>query len=452
MDIKNKNILIVGLGKTGIALAKFLHKRGAKVTATDISKIEDIGEQVKPLKDLGVKLEIGQHITESFINADIILISPGVPHLIPPIREAMNKGVTIMGEIEFAYRFINEPIIAITGTNGKTTVTTLIAEILKNAGKKVFLGGNIGNPLINYVDSGEKADVIIAEISSFQLDTISTFRPKVGVLLNITDDHLDRYKNFNEYVLSKGRIFENQLEDDYAILKGDDSNIRLISENIRSKKIFFSLESNYVSAKEFSFERIRIEMEPDIDCVIRLKNRKIIGIHNIENMIAASMATLCLGIGVGYISKTLNDFKGLSHRIEYVDTVKGIQYYDDSKGTNIDAVYKAVDAFESKVVIIMGGIYKGGEFDSLKEIIGKKVKAIVAIGEAKDKIKSSLSSYVQVEIAKTMDEAVNTATTLAEHNGVVLLSPGCSSFDMFKSYVHRGEIFCKAVKKIKDAE
>lgn len=331
--------MVVGLGKSGMTAAQFLKYRGAEVTISDSGDESKLGDIAASLRKSGIIVELGPHRSESFEHADMIVLSPGVPHTIDPIQRAMGRGIPIIGEIELAYRFVNEPIVAVTGTNGKTTVTTLIGEMLKQSGYKVFVGGNIGNPFITYADSDDKADKIVLEISSFQLDTIQQFKPHVAVLLNITEDHLDRYPDFKAYGYSKARIFENQNADDFAVLNAGDMFIREIAQNIRGRKLFYNpLSESAFDIGSLDFSKIRLP-----------------GKHNLENAAAACLAALAMGASLRAVQDVINNFKGLAHRIEYVTEIGGVKYYDDSKGTNIDAVIRALEGFDAPVILILGG-------------------------------------------------------------------------------------------------
>jgi UDP-N-acetylmuramoylalanine--D-glutamate ligase len=391
----------------------------------------------------------------------MIVLSPGVPHTIGPVAAASRLGVPVIGEIELASRFIKEPIIAITGTNGKTTVTTLIGKMLEESGLNVFVGGNIGNPLIDYVDGKNKAEIIVAEISSFQLDTIETFKPEISVLLNITEDHLDRYEDFSAYVKSKGRIFENQEGGNICIFNASDRHIGSIAGNIRCNKIPYSGGENlagYSKYARISNDRIEINIRmesggsgspiPERD-TLYFSEIRIPGRHNAENVAASALASLAAGGNITGIRAALKNFRGLPHRIEHVATIDGTEYYDDSKATTVDSVAKALDLFSKPVVLIMGGRNKGNDFTLLQNKVAKHVKKLIVLGEAREEIRASLGGFVETVSAESIEDSVRLAYMASGPGDVVLLSPACSSFDMFKSYSHRGEIFCKAIETLK---
>ncbi len=450
MELNNKNILIVGLGVSGVAAASFLKKRGAVVTVTDMADEEERGAYAKDIRKMGIPMEMGQHRMETFENADLIVISPGVPHLISPLQHAREKGVKIVGEIELASRFIKEPIAAVTGTNGKTTTTTLLGEMLNRSGLNVFIGGNIGNPLISYVDKNEKADVVVAEVSSFQLDTISTFKPKVGVLLNISEDHLDRYHDFHAYARSKGRIFINQDEDDAAVLNAADTNIKAVSEHIKSRKLYFNSTIETENIATINNKKIVYDLTGSSEISVFYDDISLSGTHNYENVSAAGLAALYVGANPTGIKSALKNFKGLAHRLEFVDAITGVKYFDDSKATNVDAVARALETFTGQVILIMGGRDKGGDYNVLEDFIRHRTKQLIVIGEAADNIYSSIGNIVPTARATSMADAVVRAHEYAEPGDSVLLSPACSSFDMFESYAQRGNVFCNEVKKLKD--
>ena len=461
MDIKGKNIVIVGLGRTGLAAARFLHHRGARVLVTDRAGEKELGDAVGVLRQLGVRVEIGSHRADSFQDADLIMVSPGVDHTIEPIAQANARGVPIIGEVELASAFIKEPIIAVTGTNGKTTTTALLGQMLENSGISVFVGGNIGNPLIEYVSKEQTAQIVVAEISSFQLDTIVTFRPKVSVLLNITPDHLDRYPDFEAYADSKMRIFKNQQADDLAILNGLDRLIRTKTKHIKCRRLFFPhLEAGEQGAI-LNEKRIILRLKHVHSAIRNLQSEfrnheyldisrmHLQGRHNFENACAASIAALASGATLNGIQKTLDHFKGLPHRLEHVATINAVDYYNDSKATNVDGVLRALECFSKPVVLLMGGRDKGGDFKVLQESIRNHVRELIVMGEAAESIRSALGQQTRTKVAASMQEAVTTAFQDAQPQDVVLLSPGCASFDWYSNYAERGDDFRRAVEKLK---
>lgn len=440
MEFLNKNVLIVGLGITGVAVARFLKRRGASVTATDKRSEQELGAHPLIVSELGVRMELGQHRIESFESADLIVLSPGVSHTILPIKRAKEKGVAVLGEIELASRFIREPMVAIAGTNGKTTTTVLLGRMLENSGFTVFVGGNIGNPLIGYIDNKEKAEIVVVEVSSFQLDTIDTFRPRIGVLLNITEDHLDRYTDFAAYARAEGRVFKNQQKGDTAVLNGSDPLVRSITSGIKSRKLFFNTDAK-------GREEDNRDVEPEIQNLksFDFYSLNLYGKHNIENASAAALAALAAGGTLKGVQSAIKRFKSLPHRLEYVDTINGARYFNDSKATSTDSVARALEALGKPVILIMGGRNKGGNFQVLKDLVRRHVKTLIVAGEASGEIESALGDVAPTKTASTIESAALQAYHAAAPGDVVLLSPGCSSFDMYNSFAERGEAFCRAV-------
>ena len=453
MNLAGKNITVVGLGKTGMALARFLKKSGAAVVVTDSATEEDLGPQVQELRQMGIALETGQHRTETFQQADLIVLSPGVPHTIPPVVRARETGTVVIGEIELASRFIGEPIVAVTGTNGKTTTTELVGDMLKNSGVKVFVGGNIGNPLIGYVDAGDRADVVVAEISSFQLDTIDRFRAQIGVLLNITADHLDRYPDFEAYAASKMRLFENQQSGDIAVLNTSDPLVRSLTAGLKNKKLLYPQAGEDENGAVINGNRIRFQLKDpgQLDAVghrqwsLDVSRVKLRGRHNLENACAAGLAARAAGARPEAIQTALDRFHGGAHRLEYIETIDGVEFFNDSKATNVDAVIKAVECFRQPVVLIMGGLDKGSDFVPLRDFFQDRIKSLIVMGEAAGLIRSALGDLRPTAAAASMEEAVTRARQAASPGDVVLLSPGCASFDMYDNYAQRGDDFRRLV-------
>jgi UDP-N-acetylmuramoylalanine--D-glutamate ligase len=467
LALQDKQVLVVGLGKTGLAVARFMKNKKAQVAVADLMTEEQLGPRAQKALSMGISLELGPHNAETFLSCDLIVVSPGVPLSLPPLEAATEAGIPIIGEIELAARYIEEPIIAITGTNGKTTTTQLVGEMLRASGLRVFVGGNIGNPLIDYVDSEGKADVIVAEISSFQLDTTKRFKPKVGVLLNISEDHLDRYSDFQSYRQAKEKLFENQEDTDIAVLNWGDPLVRNLESAIHAKGLYFNIDSKipkhthpFEGRKKVPSEGLHgVHVRGD-QMICRLPGRAPLtfnlvefdlkGAHNFENAAAACLAALSCGAAPSGVQRALDTFKGLHHRLEQVATVNGVQYYNDSKGTNVGAVMRSLESFDVPVILIMGGRDKGGDYALLKKLIKMRVKRLIAIGEARQKILGVLGGGTDSYEARSLEEAVRTGTASASPGDVVLLSPGCSSFDMFRDYAERGEAFCRLVENLQE--
>jgi UDP-N-acetylmuramoylalanine--D-glutamate ligase len=441
MNLPDK-ILIVGLGKTGVATAKFLSSLGKKITIIDTKTEEGLASALKELQGIKFEGRFGSNNREDFLNYPMIIISPGVDSEMPHLQEARKSGTKIIGEIELASSFVNEPIIAITGTNGKTTVTSLIGEIFDKACGSVFVGGNIGNPLINYVLEGKKAKYVILEISSFQLETIETFRPDTSILLNITEDHLDRYRSYDEYKAAKYRIFENQQETDWAILNKDLS----IEKEIKAKKLFFKsntiLKEGAFFFNDFMFVRLMGK-----ETVYKRDISPLVGIHNTENILSALLVSHIYGIEREIVEEVLKGFKGLAHRVEPVRELKGIKFYNDSKATNVDATKRALESMEKNVVLIAGGRDKGGSYKVIEDLMNK-VKAMILIGEASQRISDELGRLTKTYTEDNLSAAIKKAYDVAEAGDTVLFSPMCSSFDMFKDYKERGNIFKEMVEAL----
>ena len=447
MDLKGKKVLVVGLARTGIATAKFLKAKGSLVTATEVKPKEEMKEAVQALKGMDISTEWGGHQTETFLKQDIIVVSPGVDLNIEPIQKAIKQGVRVVSEIELAYHFIRAPIIAVTGTNGKTTTTLLVGEMLKEDGRKVGVGGNVGEPLILFADGKDRWEVLVVEISSFQLEAIEDFRPRISVLLNITEDHLDRYPRYDDYIEAKVRIFANQNSGDLAVLNRDDPIVMQFREKVKAKKVLFSLKEKLGEGAFSNGQTIFLRLgEKGEEYSIAKTPLK--GIHNVENMMAALTTARIFGCSKKSIQTVLDRFKGLEHRLEFVREIKGVRFYNDSKGTNVGSVVKSLQSFSEPVTLIAGGKDKNGDLSPLEALIQKRVKHLILIGEAKERMNRELGGLTDTVMAKTMEKAVLLAHQKAKAGEVVLLSPACSSFDMFKDYKERGQVFKEAVKRL----
>lgn len=447
MDLHGKRVLVVGLARTGIATAKFLKTKGSLVTTTEVQPKEEMKEAAEELKRLGISMEWGSHQIETFLKQDIIVVSPGVDLSIHPIQKAMGQGVRVVSEIELAYAFIHVPIIAVTGTNGKTTTTHLIGAMLKEDGRKVGVGGNVGEPLILFTDGKDRWEVLVVEISSFQLEAIEDFRPCISVLLNITEDHLDRYSHYKDYIDAKMRIFINQNSEDWAILNRDDPIMMQYREKVKAKKVLFSLREKLDEGTFSNGQSIFLRLGEEVE-EYSLSKTPLKGIHNVENMMAALTAARVFGCSKKAVQVVLNRFEGLEHRLEFVREVKGVRFYNDSKGTNVGSVVKSLQSFSEPVILIAGGKDKNGDLSPLKELVRERVKYLILMGEAQERMKRELGGQTDTVLAKTMEEAVSLACQKAKGGEVVLLSPACSSFDMFKDYKERGRVFKEAVGRL----
>ncbi|MBC2704914.1 MAG: UDP-N-acetylmuramoyl-L-alanine--D-glutamate ligase [Desulfobacula sp.] len=453
MSVKEKNIsyfLIIGLGASGVSMAKFLRSKGETVIATDID--ESRTDIAKELNALGIKTEIGFHSQQTFNRAGIMIPSPGIPLTNKFIKTALDRGVGITGELDVFTRYNDLPIIAITGTNGKTTTTTLISDMLTACGMNPFVGGNIGTPLVDHLMARKKTDVIVAEISSFQLDISKKFKPDVAVLLNISEDHLDRYKNYKAYEASKWSIFKNQTSSEKAVMnqsiKGFDEKFSKFPSTIFT----FSAASGTLieCGAKISSEDIEITLPDFYHRIKTAQFKELTGTHNRENIAAAVLSCLALGADINDILKGLETFKNLPHRMEFIRTIEGVSFYNDSKATNTDAVIRAIEYFKNNIILILGGRGKGTDFSLLVNDVRQSVKTIIAIGESRTHIKDTFENICPAKEAQTMKDAVQTAFNAAVKDdagepAIVLLSPACASFDMYDSYAHRGNDFATHV-------
>ncbi|MBI5237175.1 MAG: UDP-N-acetylmuramoyl-L-alanine--D-glutamate ligase [Deltaproteobacteria bacterium] len=446
--LSGRKAVVVGLASTGISAARFLKKCGATVVATDakpLSALPDAGA----LAGMGVEIRAGGHEGISFTGAEIVIVSPGVPYDMPLLAEARNSGADVISDIELAYRFIDAPVLAVAGTNGKTTTTTLLGKVLEDAGKTVFVGGNIGTPAIEYVEADMRSDVCVLEVSSFHLETTKTFNPHIGILLNITEDHLDRYRDFGHYAETKFRLFENQGSGDYAVVNFNDPVIAGRAVYGGGVTVPFTVDG---ILKEGLFLRgdniIYVPSKGRSEEVYPTSGFKLKGLHNIENIMSVIAAARLSGVSRDAILKTLRGFEGLSHRMEPVREKDGVAYIDDSKGTNIGALIMALRGLKGPVVLIAGGRDKGGDYSVLSGLVRDKVKLMVLIGEARFKIKDALGGLTESIIADTLEEAVRLSARRARPGDTVLLCPACSSFDMFKSYKDRGDRFKALVEAL----
>ncbi|MCE5244497.1 MAG: UDP-N-acetylmuramoyl-L-alanine--D-glutamate ligase [Syntrophobacteraceae bacterium] len=439
--------LVVGMGVSGRALCELLLRGGVRVTATDMRPRGDFGDALDPLEACGCSLKLGAHDLRDFLDADLIIVSPGVPLDIEPLRQASLHGVKIVGELDWASRFVDRPIVAVTGTNGKTTTTSLIGEMCKAAGRRAFVGGNIGTPLSKWVLDGEDAEVLVLEVSSFQLDTADTFRPDVGVLLNITEDHLDRYENFQAYADSKMSLFARQTGNQIAIVNGDDPLALSRCSEIGSRLLIGSRRLEKADAL-LRNGRVRVNIPWKAPFEIGLENSPLKGAHNEENLVAAILAAAAIDLPPDAISRAIGTYRGLPHRVEWVRTWRGVDFYDDSKATNVGAVAKALEGFERPVLILMGGRDKLGSYGPLKEGLKAKGKGIFVFGEAAPRIREELEEVLPASSFPDLEAAFHEAVKRAEPGDVVLLSPACSSFDQYASYGQRGDHFKKLVAQL----
>jgi UDP-N-acetylmuramoylalanine--D-glutamate ligase len=451
MELNGKRALVVGLGKSGVASALFMKAHGARVTVSDTKSGDELRNEIPVLLDHGITVETGGHGERTFRGQDLIVVSPGVPVDAPPLVQARSLGETVIGEIELAAQFLPGPVIAITGSNGKTTTTTLTGEILTAGGIPVLVGGNIGTPAISLADRAKPETAIVLEVSSFQLETIQTFRPKVAVVLNVTPDHLDRHHTFEIYTDAKARIFENQQPSDFAVLNADDPTCVAMSKRTRAQVFWFSRQKEveqgaWVRDGNVVFRDSKGQRE-----ILQVSEIPLKGAHNLENVLAAVCAGALMGCAPEKIRQAVHSFKAVEHRLEFVATVGGVDYYNDSKATNVDATIKALESFPANIHLILGGKDKGSDYTVLNDLIRQRVKRIYTIGAAAAKIESQVKG-AEVVHAETLENAIRKANAVAQPGDVVLLAPACASFDQFKSYEHRGKLFKEIVHGLSSAK
>jgi len=445
MELKDKRVLVVGLGKSGVASALFLKAHGARVTVSDTKSGDELRNEIPVLLDHGITVETGGHGERTFRGQDLIVVSPGVPVDAPLLVQARSLGEAVIGELELAAQFLPGPIVAITGSNGKTTTTTLTGEILAAAGMPVLVGGNIGTPAIALAERAKTDTVIVLEVSSFQLETIQTFRPKVAVVLNVTPDHLDRHRTLEVYVDAKARIFENQRGEDFAVLNADDPICTTMAARTRAQLFWFRRQKEVQQGAWLRDGKILFRNGSQQREVMLVSEIPLKGAHNLENVLAAVCASALMGCAPEKIRQTVMDFKAVEHRLEFVTTIRGVDYYNDSKATNVDATIKALESFPSHIHLILGGKDKGSDYTVLNDLLRQRVKRVYTIGTAAAKIESQIKG-VEVVHAETLDNALRKANALAQPGDVVLLAPACASFDQFKSYEHRGRVFKEIVR------
>ena len=447
MNLKGKKIVVIGMGKTGLATVRFLGGQGASVLATDEKPSGKWGAAFEQIAGENW-LTTGEYDAGILDGASMVVPSPGVPPTNEILQAAVKNKIPILSEIELASRFIKAPILAVTGTNGKTTTTTLLGEILAGAGKKVFVGGNIGNPLIEFAGNNQDADFIVAEISSFQLQWIDKFGPFVAVLLNITCDHVNYHGSFAEYRRIKARVFENQIALDYAIINAEDQEQETIVASLCAQVSAFSSKNELAAGIFIKDSNIVLRNPAFEEEKYPLDMIKIPGLHNVENVMASVMAARFCGCSRESIINTISGFGGLPHRIEFSGEKKSVRYYDDSKGTNVGSVIRALDTFSAPVILLLGGRDKDGDFQNLKPIIAAKAKQVILFGEARDRIEFLIGKSVPTVKEPTLLAAIETAHKRACAGDVVLLSPGCASFDEFDNYKERGNFFKNVVRNI----
>ncbi len=449
MELKGKKVLVVGLGKSGLAAALFLRRRGAQVTVSDVRSAEALAKDIPALLDEGIMVETGGHGLLTFRRQDLIVVSPGVPLNTPELAQVKSFGLPVIGELELAARFLKGRTLAITGSNGKTTTTALVGEILEKAGVPTLVGGNIGVPVVALIDQSCDETWSVLEVSSFQLESTERFHPSIAVILNITPDHLDRHGSFENYALAKERIFAAQNEHDSVVLNADNARAAQAACRSAAKVYFFSVEHSVERGAwvEDGFLVYRAGKDEPAEKVMPLSGVPLKGAHNIENVLAAVCAARLAGVSAEQIRSAVEAFQAVEHRLEYVATVNGVEFYHDSKATNVDATAKAVAAFSSGIHLILGGKDKNSDYTQLAELLRSRVRVVYTIGSAAAKIESELRGVVSILSCETLDKAVSAAASDARPGEVVLLAPACSSFDQFENYEHRGRVFKELVSE-----
>lgn len=447
IDLRSKRVLVVGLARTGVATALFCAERGARVTASEENPEAKVADAAAKLRAAGVTLELGGHTQQTFLAQDLVVPSPGVPYRMPFLAAARAQGIPVWSEVELAWRFLRGKLVGITGSNGKTTTTALTGHLFEVAGLPTIVAGNIGTPVISRAGTSSDATLTVAELSSFQLENIAAFRPDIGVILNLTPDHLDRHVSFEEYARAKARLFENQVAGDAAILNAEDPALKAYVP--RAPQVFWfsrlhSVEQGaYLRGDKIVFRRAGAEM-----VLLQRSDIGLRGDHNLENVLAAACIAHLAGVESGAIAEAVRSFAGVEHRLEFVAEIGGVKFFNDSKATNVDATLKAIDAFPGRLLILLGGKDKGGDFSLLAEPLKKRNSVVLLIGAAGEKIARQLAGAVEGIAAGTIERALRMAFEQAQPGDTVLLAPACASFDQFENYEHRGRVFKQLVRAL----
>jgi len=449
MELKGKKVLVVGLGKSGMAAALFLRRRGAHVTVSDVRSNEALAKDIPALLEEGIMVETGGHGLLTFRRQDLIVVSPGVPLNTPELAQVKSFGLRVIGELELAARFLKGKTLAITGSNGKTTTTSLVGEILEKAGIPTLVGGNIGVPVVALIDQSTDDTWSVLEVSSFQLESTERFHPAIAVILNITPDHLDRHGSFENYALAKERIFAAQNENDFVILNADNARAAQAAARSVARVYFFSVEHSVLQGAwvEDGFLVYRPGKDQPTEKIMPLSGVPLKGAHNVENVLAAACASRLAGATAEQVRSGVESFQAVEHRLEFVAKIKGVDFYNDSKATNVDATAKAVASFSSGIHLILGGKDKNSDYTQLAQLLRARVRAVYTIGSAAAKIENELRGVVSILSCETLDNAVSAAASAARPGEVVLLAPACSSFDQFENYEQRGKVFKELVNE-----
>ena len=448
MDLRNKRVLVVGLGRSGVASAFFLQEHGAKVTVSDTKSEAQLQSEVAALLDRGVSIEAGRHGERTFRDQDLIVVSPGVPSDQPQLQHARTLGIPVIGEVELAFRFLQGKVLAITGSNGKTTTTSLVGEILSKAGRKTLVGGNIGTPVISLAGKTTPDSLVVLEISSFQLETIEQFCPWIAAILNITPDHLDRHHTFEAYVAAKARTFENQRPSDFGILNADDPACVGLKDKVKGSLFWFRRKHAVENGAFLSGDQVLFRRDGRDEPILSRNDIQLKGSHNLENVLAAVTITTLAGCSPEQIRKAVTEFSAVEHRLELVTSINGVTFYNDSKATNVDATVKALESFSGNIHIILGGKDKGSDYTVLAPLLRERVKRAYLIGAAAQKIASQIQGAAPLLHSGTLDRAVRQAFEAATPGDVVVLAPACASFDQFENYEQRGRVFKELVHSL----
>jgi UDP-N-acetylmuramoylalanine--D-glutamate ligase len=448
MQVDGKHILVVGAARSGVAAAQFLRARGAHVTLNDSKPVANWPE-ASVLRGAGIEIVGGGHPLELFAQADLIVVSPGVPLALEPFQHARKAGVPVIGEAELAARFLRGRLVGITGSNGKTTTTTLIGELLRAGGLPTQVGGNIGTALVSLVESSREDGFTVAELSSFQLEAVEQLHLFVAVLINITPDHLDRYASMDEYAAAKANILINQTEEDFAVLNADDARIAPLAALTKARILWFSTRRELSEGLSLRGEQLVSRRDGQEQVLLERADIRLRGAHNLENVLCALAAGLACGVAPESMRQTIRAFHGVEHRLEFVAELNGVQYYNDSKATNVDAALKSLEAFPGGVTVILGGKDKGGDYTPLAPLVTERCAHVILIGAAAETIASALAETRPLHRAATMRDAVRLGEQLTQPGGVVLLAPACASFDMFDNFEQRGRVFKKEVGILK---
>jgi UDP-N-acetylmuramoylalanine--D-glutamate ligase len=451
MELKGKKVLVVGLGKSGLAAALFLCHRGARVTVSDARSAEELGKQIPALLEEGIMVETGGHGLLTFRRQDLIVVSPGVPLDTPVLTQVRGFGLPVIGELELAAHFLQGRMLAITGSNGKTTTTTLVGEILKAAGLDTLVGGNIGVPVVSLIEESKPESWNVLEVSSFQLESTVEFRPAIAAILNITPDHLDRHGSFENYAHAKERIFIEQKPEDAVVLNAENERAAQSAQRAPSRVFWFSIERPVERGAwvEDGWLVYREAKDKPVEKIMPLAGISLKGEHNVENVLAAVCCARLAGVAAEVIRGAVEKFKAVEHRLEFVAQINGIDYYNDSKATNVDATAKAISAFPGGIHLILGGKDKNSDYTQLSGLLRERVRAVYTIGAAAQKIESHLRGVISLHSCETLERAVAAASSAARPGEIVLLAPACSSFDQFSSYEHRGRVFKQLVNDLK---